>query len=94
MRNHLIIPTLLLAASQLGAAITPGRLGLCLGNTFANNSLKGYGDFVADLQAIKKLAPDVKLVRTYGAGGKPNSTAQSILKAAKQEGFQVLLGTW
>lgn len=85
---------ILLAPTRLGAASNPGRLGLCLGNQNADLSLKSAADFLADLNAItNNTSGAVKLVRTYGAAGQP-PTAQNILQAAKETGFQVLLGAW
>lgn len=94
MHNLFALSTFLLATSHFGAAVTPGRLGLCLGNQHPNGSLKSAADFLLDLNAIRTLTPRVTLVRTYGAGGTGNPTAQGILQAAKTAGFQVLLGAW
>ena len=88
------LASIFLAIVHHGRAITPGRLGLCLGNVLPNGAQKATADFLADLNAITNItAGAVKLVRTYGAGGTP-PTAPAILEAAQQAGFQVLLGTW
>ena len=94
MHTLLTLSTIILASSQLGNANTPGRLGLCLGNQHPDGSLKSAADFLVDLNAIRTLTSEVKLVRTYGAGGIGNPTAPGILEAAKTAGFQVLLGAW
>ena len=85
---------IILAKSRLVVANTPGRLGLCLGNQNADNSLKGATDFVEDMKAITtNTLGAVNLVRVYGAGG-IIPTAQAVLQAANETGFQVLLGAW
>jgi exo-beta-1,3-glucanase (GH17 family) len=94
MYNFLKLASMVLAISHRGGAITPGRLGLCLGNILPGGAQKSTADFLADLNAItNNTAGAVKLVRTYGSGGSP-PTAIAILQAAQQAGFQVLLGTW
>ena len=94
MYNLLKLTSIVLAIAHSGGAITPGRLGLCLGNSLPGGAQKGTADFLADLSAItNNTSGAVKLVRTYGAGGNP-PTATAILQAAQQAGFQVLLGTW
>jgi glucan 1,3-beta-glucosidase len=79
----------LLAAPALVAA--GGNFGFALGNKNPDNSCKSQADFDADLKAIAA-ASNAKVVRTYAASD-CNAT-EPLLSAAKDNGFQVILGIW
>jgi glucan 1,3-beta-glucosidase len=79
----------LLAAPALVAA--GGTFGFALGNQNADGSCKKQADFDADLKAIAA-ASSAKIVRTYAASD-CNGT-EYLLPAAKDNGFQVVLGIW
>ncbi|KAI8632771.1 glycoside hydrolase family 17 protein [Xylariaceae sp. FL1651] len=77
-----------LAASTVSAA---GSLGFALGNKKADGSCKEASDYVADFKAIGSQT-ESKLVRIYAASD--CDVAKLILPAAKDAGFQVVLGIW
>lgn len=56
-----------------------------------NGACKVKADYDADFAAIESETGS-KIVRIYAAG--QCNTAQEILPAAKDKGFQVLLGVW
>ena len=63
MYNLLKLTSIVLAIAHRGGAITPGRLGLCLGNSLPGGAQKGTADFLADLNAItNNTSGAVKLV--------------------------------
>jgi glucan 1,3-beta-glucosidase len=84
-----ILTTALLAGPALVAA--GGNFGFALGDQNADGSCKKQSDFDADLKAIAA-ASNAKVVRTYAASD-CNST-EFLLPAAKDNGFQVILGIW
>lgn len=78
------------------AVSAAGTLGFCLGNTNPDGSCKQQSDFEADFAAISNSSSS-KLVRTYSSTtqyGTQCNTPSEILPAAKNAGFQVLLGMW
>lgn len=76
------------APSLVSAA---GHLGFALGNKKPDGSCKAQADFEADFDAIAANS-DARIVRTYAAGD--CDTAKNVLPAAKNKGFQVVLGIW
>ncbi|KAM0279687.1 hypothetical protein ACHAQH_004489 [Verticillium albo-atrum] len=68
-----------------------GTLGFDLGSKRADGSCKFQADYEADFQAIKRESGS-ELVRIYAAD--QCNTAKEILPAAKNQGFQVILGIW
>ncbi len=86
-----------LLAAAISAAAAPalvsagGTLGFALGNKMPSGVCKTQADFEADFVAIAANA-DAKVVRIYAASD--CDTAKNILPAAKNKGFQVVLGIW
>jgi glucan 1,3-beta-glucosidase len=79
-----------LAAAPL-AVSAGGTLGFALGatNPDQSSSCKSTSDYEADFATLKD---HTKLVRVYSTS--QCNQAQNILPAAKNAGFQVLLGVW
>lgn len=89
---YLSISTILItlaATTKLVAAA--GKLGFALGVKMPDGSCKVKADYEADFDAIQKETGST-IVRIYAAG--QCNTAQEILPAAKDKGFQVILGVW
>ena len=80
----------LLAAAPL-AVSAAGRLGWALGQNNPDGSCKQQSDYEADMATLKKTGSS--LVRTYASGG-TCQVAAAILPAAKNQVFQVVLGSW
>ena len=87
MRSTNILLAALVAAPL--AVSAAGTLGFALGMNNPDGSCKQTSDYEADFKALK---PYTTLVRTYAAG--QCNQAQNIIPAAKNAGFQVLLGVW
>jgi glucan 1,3-beta-glucosidase len=68
-----------------------GTLGFALGTKLPNGSCKFQADYEADFDTISS-ASGSKIVRGYSASD--CNAAQYILPAAKNKGFQVVLGIW
>lgn len=68
-----------------------GQLGFALGTNIASGACKVQADYEADFDAIKKNAGST-IVRIYSAAD--CDVVAQILPAAKNKGFQVLLGVW
>ena len=68
-----------------------GILGFALGDKKADGSCKFTNDYEDDFDALKA-ASGTSLVRTYSSS--ECNTAQQILPAAANKGFQVVLGVW
>ena len=88
---HLSILTQTLLALTPAIVSAAGSLGLALGTKNADGSCKAQADYEADFDAISA-ASTAKIVRGYAASD-CNSTMY-ILPAAKNKGFQVVLGIW
>ena len=84
--TDLLVAVLATAPLAVSAA---GTLGFALGMNNPDGSCKQTSDYEADFNALK---PYTQLVRTYAAG--QCDQAQNIIPAAKNAGFQVLLGVW
>lgn len=82
---------LALAMSALPVAQAGGRLGFALGVKQPNGNCKVQGDYEADMDAIAKDSGS-KIIRIYDAA-ECDVTAQ-MLPAAKNKGFQAILGIW
>ena len=84
-----------LAAAVMAAAPSVvsagGTLGFALGNKMPSGVCKTQADFEADFVAIAANSA-AKVVRIYAAAD--CDTAKNILPAAKNKGFQVVLGIW
>ncbi|KZF26483.1 glycoside hydrolase family 17 protein [Xylona heveae TC161] len=87
MRFSSVVPLALAAAPAVVSAA--GTLGFALGDKKADGSCKYTADYEADFDTLAGLT---KVVRGYSASD--CNTAQQILPAAKNKGFQVLLGVW
>jgi glucan 1,3-beta-glucosidase len=84
------INVLLAALTAAPLAVSAaGTLGFALGMNNPDGSCKQTSDYEADFKALKQYTT---LVRTYAAG--QCNQAQNIIPAAKNAGFQVLLGVW
>lgn len=77
-----------LAAAPL-AVSAGGTLGFALGMQNPDQTCKSTSDYEADFAALQD---QTKLVRVYSTS--QCNQAQNILPAAKNAGFQVLLGVW
>lgn len=88
MRFSTIIPLALAVAPALVSA--GGKLGFALGNKKTDGTCKFKADWALDFKAIGNVGN--KIVRTYSASD--CNTAAEILPAAKDAGFQVILGIW
>lgn len=89
MQLTLQVFTILLSTCKLVSAA--GTLGFALGDKQASGACKSAADYASDFAAISA-ATDSKIVRIYAASD--CSAAQQILPAAKENGFQVILGIW
>ncbi|KAK5015709.1 glycoside hydrolase 3 protein [Cryomyces antarcticus] len=89
MRFSVVAPLALAAAPAVVSAV--GSLGFALGTKLADGSCKYTADYEKDFDAISA-ASGSKLVRGYSADD--CNCAQQILPAAKNKGFQVILGVW
>ena len=90
MRATTLIACLALEASPT-LALEKGRLGFALGTKKYDGSCKSTSDYENDFDAIKSNSGST-LVRGYAASD--CNCAQQILPAAKNKGFQVVLGVW
>lgn len=84
------VASLALAAAP-ALALNKGQLGFSLGTKLPDGSCKYTADYEKDFDAIKSNAGST-IVRGYSASD--CNTAQQILPAAKNKGFQVILGMW
>lgn len=84
------IAALALAAAPVLVSAA-GSLGFALGTQLGDGSCKYTTDYEADFDAISA-ASGSKIVRGYAASD--CNCAQQILPAAKNKGFQVILGVW
>ncbi len=87
MRFSTILPIALAAAPALVSGA--GLLGFALGDKKSDGTCKFKADYAADFAALSSLS---KIVRVYAAAD--CNTAAEILPAAKDAGFQVILGIW
>jgi glucan 1,3-beta-glucosidase len=78
-----------LATARLAAAA--GQLGFALGVNQGSGACKVQGDYEADFDAIRENAGST-IVRVYSAAD--CDVVRQILPAAKNKGFQVILGVW
>ena len=85
--------TILSAAIAAGpiVASAAGQMGFALGNKKSDGSCKEASDYKADFAALTK-ETGTKIVRIYAASD--CDVAKLILPAAKEAGFQVVLGIW
>ena len=88
MLFYIIFPFLAAAPLAVSAA---GRLGWALGQNNPDGSCKQQSDYEADMSTLKRTGSSI--VRTYASGG-TCQVAGAILPAAKNQGFQVVLGSW
>ncbi|KAI7331308.1 putative glucan 1,3-beta-glucosidase [Hortaea werneckii] len=84
------LASLTLAATP-ALALNKGTLGFALGTKLPDGSCKYTNDYEKDFDAIKSNTGST-IVRGYAASG--CNAAQQILPAAKNKGFQVVLGVW
>lgn len=80
-----------LAASPAVVSAAKGTMGFALGTKMADGSCKTQQDYADDFDAIKS-ASGSTLVRGYAASD--CNMAKNALPAAKEKGFQVVLGIW
>lgn len=85
-------------AAAIAAAVAPaavsaaaGQAGFALGTKNADGTCKYTDDYKKDFEAIKSGSGST-IVRGYSASD--CNFAQQILPAAKDSGFQVVLGIW
>lgn len=90
MRATTAFASITLAAAP-AFALNKGTLGFALGTKLADGSCKYTNDYEADFDAIKTNTGST-IVRGYAASD--CNCAQQILPAAKNKGFQVILGVW
>jgi glucan 1,3-beta-glucosidase len=90
MRVTIILASFILAISQT-YALSRGTLGFALGTQKSDGTCKATSDYEDDFDAIKTNTNST-LVRGYSASD--CNCAQNILPAAKNKGFQVVLGVW
>ncbi|KAI1335332.1 glycoside hydrolase family 17 protein [Xylariaceae sp. FL0016] len=88
MRFNSILASAAIAAGTVSAA---GNLGFALGNKKSDGSCKEASDYEADFAALDSLTGS-STVRIYAASD--CDVAKLILPAAKDAGFQVVLGIW
>lgn len=87
-----VLATALTAASSfIPSVAAAGRLGFALGVNQANGGCKVQGDYEADFDAIHE-ASGATIVRVYSAAD--CDVVRQILPAAKNKGFEVVLGVW
>lgn len=82
-----LVPVLLALAPAAVSALAP--LGFALGTKNPDGSCKYTADYEADFDTLKSQST---IVRGYAADD--CNFAQQVLPAAKNKGFQVLLGIW
>lgn len=87
------------AAAATALAVAPamvaaaGQMGFALGTKNPDNSCKSKNDYLLDFDAITAATGGkTKLVRGYAAAD--CKFASTVLPAAKEKGFKVLLGIW
>lgn len=86
-----VAASVLTALVTAGLASAAGQLGFALGTNQPNGACKVQGDYEADFDAIRQNSGS-KIVRIYSAAD--CDVVRQILPAAKNKGFQVILGVW
>lgn len=91
MHFSTLVPVAALAALAPAAVSAAGILGFALGTKMADGSCKYTADYEADFDAIAA-ASGSKIIRGYSADD--CNFAQQALPAAKNKGFQIVMGVW
>ena len=91
MHFSTLAPVAALAVIAPAAVSAAGTLGFALGTKKADGSCKYTADYEADFDAIAGEAGS-KIVRGYSADD--CNFAQQALPAAKNKGFQIVMGVW